>query len=351
MRSHMKIDSDYLISTLLRLVNTPSPAGDTERGTDLCREIICEIDEAFDLKITRKGVLTATWPGLREDEPRAISAHIDTIGAVVKNIKPNGRVSLHAIGSLPWTAVENEGVTLHTAKGMVRGTVVIEAASYHVHAHDSVEDLPRTDEHMEIRLDARVHNAEDVKHLGIQVGDPVYFDVRSEIHNGFIRSRYLDDKACLACMFAAAKAVHESKIPLAQRTTFHIPNYEEVCHGGASGVPDDVAEFLALDIAPVGLQQNSDEYHCTLCLADVDGPYDATMNRKLRHLAVDNGIELKPDVFPRFSSDAKALWKSGADVRCALIGPGVHGTHGYERTTLEALESTARLIALYLISK
>lgn len=347
----MKIDTDYLLDTLLRLLNVPSPAGDTERGTALCREILCDIDDTFDLKFTRKGVLTATWPGLSHDEPRAVSAHIDTIGAVVRHIKPNGRVSLHAIGSLPWTAVENEGVTLHTPKETLRGTVMIEAASYHVHSHDSVEDTPRTDEHMEIRLDARVDNADDVRNLGIQIGDPVYFDARPEVHNGFIRSRYLDDKSCLACLFAAAKAIHDSGLPLAQRTTFHIPNYEEVCHGGASGVPEDVTEFLAVDVAPVGLKQNSDEYHCTLCLADVDGPYDAAMTRKLKRLASQNNIELKPDVFPRFSSDAKALWKSGADVRCALIGPGVHGTHGYERTTIEALESTARLIALYLISE
>lgn len=346
----MQIDTNFLLETLLRLVNTPSPAGDTERGTDLCREILCGIDDTFDLKISRKGVLTATWPGRQQDEPRAISAHIDTIGAVVKGVLSNGRILMQEIGSLPWTAVENEGVTINTPNGPLRGSAMIQAASYHVHENDSVEDKPRNDKTIEIRLDARVKSAEDVHNLGIEVGTPVYFDVRSEVNNGFVRSRYLDDKASLACIFAAAKALRDSNTVPAQRITFHIPNYEEVCHGGASGVPDDVAEFLAVDVAPTGLGQNSDEYSCTLCLADVDGPYDAAMNRKLRRIAADAGIELKPDVFPRFSSDAKALWKAGADVRCAMIGPGVHATHGYERTTLEALEKTARLIAHYISS-
>lgn len=344
----MQIDTDYLLQTLLRLLSTPSPAGDTERGTELCRELFCAIDDTFDVRVTRKGVLTATWPGLRHDEPRAVSAHIDTIGAVVKSFRPNGRILMQEIGSLPWTAVENEGVTLQTLYGPLRGSVVVQAASYHVHKDDSVEDAKRSDKTMEIRLDARIHNADDLKELGIHVGDSVYFDTRTEVNNGFIRSRYLDDKACVACLFAAAQAIHQSGTPLMQRTTFHIPNYEEVCHGGASGVPEDVAEFLAVDVAPTGLEQNSDEFSCTLCLADVDGPYDAKLNRKLQGLARQNGIELKPDVFPRFSSDAKALWKAGADVRCSLIGPGVHATHSYERTTLEALETTARLIAIYL---
>ena len=347
----MKIDTDYLMQTLLRLLSTPSPAGDTERGTELCRELFCAIDDNFEVQVTRKGVLTATWSGLAHDEPRAVSAHIDTIGAVVKSFRSNGRILMQEIGSLPWTAVENEGVTLQTPNGPLRGTVVVQAASYHVHKDDSVEDTKRSDKTMEIRLDAHVRSAEDTKSLGICVGDPVYFDTRTEVNNGFIRSRYLDDKSCIACLLAAAKAIHQSGQPLAQRTTFHIPNYEEVCHGGASGVPHDVAEFLAVDVAPTGLEQNSDEHSCTLCLADVDGPYDATLNRKLQSIARQHDIELKPDVFPRFSSDAKALWKAGADVRCALIGPGVHATHSYERTTVAALETTAKLLAFYLTSE
>ncbi len=346
----MKIDTDFLLKTLLRLVNTPSPAGDTQRGTDLCHEILCDIDDSFDIHTTRKGVLVATWPGLRDDEPRAVSAHIDTIGAVVKGFNPDGRILMQEVGSLPWTSVENEGVTINGKNGPLRGSVLIKEASYHLHEEDEIEDAPRNDRTMSVRLDAKIHSAADTRALGIEIGAPIYFDARPEVNNGFVRSRYLDDKACLACVFAAAKAIYESGTRPAQRTTFHIPNYEEVCHGGASGVPDDVAEFLAVDVAPTGTRQNSDEYSCTLCLADADGPYDAQMNAKLKAIAVQHGVKLKPDVFPRFSSDAKALWKSGADVRCALIGPGVHATHGYERTTIEALETTARLIALYLLS-
>lgn len=346
----MKIDTDYLLDVLTQLINTPSPSGDTERGTALCKEILCKLDDLH-VSFTRQGVLRATWQGQNDDAPRAITAHVDTLGATVKEIKPNGRLRLNQIGSFDWTAVENESVSIQTQSGVAfRGTVLFNNSSYHVHTSDDRIDVkPRSQKTEEVRIDARTGSADETRALGIEVGDFVYFDVRLEISNGFIRSRYLDDKACLACVFTAIKAIQEAGLIPAQRTTIHVATYEEVCHGGSSGFPEDTAEVLAVDVAPTGSGQNSSEYSCSLGVQDADGPYDIVMGRRLRRLAAAHDIPLRPDIFAQYASDAKALWKAGGDVRVALIGPGTDCTHGYERTHIDALTATTWLIIEYLL--
>ncbi len=345
------IDLDFLQETLQRLIHVPSPTGDTERATDLCRQLFCVWDDVLAVKISPKGVLTATWNGEKNDAPRAITAHVDTLGAQVSFIKENGRLQLSQLGSFDWTAIENEGVSIQTQSGLaLRGTVLFSNESYHVHSNDDrVDKKPRTQSAMEVRVDAKTQRREETRALGIEVGDFIFFDPRYEENNGFIRSRFLDDKACLACVFTAVKALHDAGLKPAQRTTFHVSNYEEVCHGGASGLPKDLVELLAVDVAPIGRGQNSNEYLCSLCMADTEGPYDIQMNRKLRRLASEIEIELRPDIYPQFASDAKAYWRAGGDARVALIGPGTDATHGLERTHLDALAATTRLIVAYLL--
>ncbi len=346
------IDRDYLLSTLVHLLNTPSPVGDTEAGIELCRDIVCRFD-GLDVRVTRKGALVATWDGTQNDQPRGVTAHIDTLGAVVKRIKPNGRLQMAQLGNWSWTSVENETVTVVASNGeKFRGSVMIENASHHLYeSGEGPNAKPRNDKTIEVRLDARSSTRSETEKLGIEVGDFIYFDPRVEVVNGFIRSRHLDDKGCLAAMFAAIKAIYDAgKMPV-QRTTFLIANYEEVGHGGASGFPEDLHEVLALDIAPLGDEQHSDEFSCTLCARDDDGPYDAKMRRKLKSLAQTHGIDLKTDVFAYYCSDGDALWKAGADVRCSLIGPGVDATHGYERTHIDSLVATAQMVVAYLLSE
>jgi putative aminopeptidase FrvX len=353
MKSDFSIDTPYLKQTLERLIGIPSPTGSTLAGIAECRRILCEFPNiAWDLEVTPKGILRATCAGEQNDAPRAVTAHIDTLGALVKRIKPNGRLQMAQIGSFDWTAIENETVTIETYSGETfRGTVLFVDDAYHLHsANDRPEDKARKASNVEIRLDARTSSEEDTRKLGIEVGDFVHFDTRYQESNGFIHSRFLDDKACLACVFTALKFLSDNKREPAQRLTIHISNYEEVCHGGAAGFPHDVHEVLAVDVAPVGSEQNSDEYSCSLCLLDDDGPYDETMNRRLRSLAQQNNIPLRPDIYKQYASDAKALWKAGADVRAACIGPGVDATHGYERTNITALEATTRLIIAYLLA-
>jgi putative aminopeptidase FrvX len=210
--------------------------------------------------------------------------------------------------------------------------------------------MERKDANMEVRLDARVSNADEVRALGVQVGDFVAFDPRVEAGPaGFIRSRHLDDKACVAILLAAAKAVVEAGLQPAQRLTLHISNYEEVGHGGASGFPPDLAELLTLDMAAVGEGQNSDEFSAGICVKDSGGPYHLAMRRKLLQLAADAGIPHKLDIYPYYGSDGEALWRAGGDVQVGLVGPGVDASHSYERTHRDSLEHTARLVAEYIV--
>ena len=345
----MTIDTDYLTDFLVGLLNTPSPTGDTDKAITYTEEAL----QALGLETwrTRKGALLATLPGVSQLEPRAVTAHVDTLGAMVKEIKPNGRLTLSQIGGYAWNAIEGEGVTIATeGLGTIRGSVQLNKASTHVHG-GAVSETKREAGTLEVRVDARTVNADQTKALGIAVGDFVYLDPRAETVNGFIRSRHLDDKACVACVLAAVKALQETGLRPAQTTTLFISNYEEVGHGAAGGFPSDIAELLTVDMAAIGEGQASDEFHCTLCVKDSGGPYHIGFNRKLRKLAAENGMDLKIDIYPHYGSDGEALWRAGADVRVALIGPGVDASHSYERTHLDALVDTAQLIGYYLLAE
>ena len=342
----MTIDTNYLTEFLVGLLNTPSPTGDTEAAVAYTERALREL--GLETRRTRKGALLATLAGAADTEPRAVTAHVDTLGAMVKEIKPNGRLTLSQIGGYAWNAIEGEGVTVATeGQETVRGSVQLTKASTHVHG-GAVNETKREAGTLEVRLDARTTSAAETKALGIAVGDFVYLDPRVEVVNGFIRSRHLDDKACVACVLAAVKALGESGQQPAQTTTVHISNYEEVGHGAAGGFPSNLAELLTVDMAAIGDGQASDEFHCTLCVKDSGGPYSIEFGRRLRRLARDNNLDLKTDIYPYYGSDGEAFWRAGADVQVALIGPGVDASHSYERTHLDALVDTARLIGYYL---
>ncbi len=345
----MTIDTGYMTGFLVGLLNTPSPTGDTENAVAYTEKAMQAL--GMETQRTRKGALLATLAGQSDAEPRAVTAHLDTLGAMVKEIKPNGRLALSQIGGYAWNAIEGEGVTIATEEqGTVRGSVQLNKASTHVHG-GAVNETKREAGTLEVRIDARTASAAETKTLGIAVGDFVYLDPRVEVVNGFIRSRHLDDKACVACVLAAIKALNESGQKPAQTATIFISNYEEVGHGAAGGFPSDIAELLTVDMAAIGDGQNSDEFHCTLCVKDSGGPYHIGFNRKLRKLALENDLDLKTDIYPYYGSDGEALWRAGADVEVALIGPGVDASHSYERTHLDALVDTARLIGYYLLAE
>jgi putative aminopeptidase FrvX len=343
-----KIDSEHLTNFLVDLLNIPSPTGFTEDAIAFIEKELAAYP-GLRLSRTRKGALVAVWEGASSDAPRALTAHTDTLGAMVKEIKSSGRLEITQIGGLVLNGVETEGCWVHTAGGeKIRGSFLINKASAHVFAKETTETQRETDT-MEIRLDARTDSPYDTRELGIQVGDFVSFDPRVEVTNGFIRSRFLDDKACVASMVAAIKALADSGETPSQRTYFHFSNYEEVGHGAAAGIPEDVHELVTVDMAAVGEGQASDEFHATICVKDSGGPYHHGLSTRLRSLADAHEIPYKVDIYPYYGSDGEAFWRAGGDVAVALIGPGVDASHNYERTHIEALEATTNWLLAYLL--
>jgi putative aminopeptidase FrvX len=343
------IDEKALIAFLSDLLNTPSPTGLAEPAISFTEKAFVAVG-GVETQRTHKGALLVSLPGQKNDAPRALTAHADTLGAMVKEIKGSGRLSLTQIGGYAWNAVENEGCTVMTRKGdKVRGSILLTKASTHVHGAD-VTKTERSEDTMEVRLDAVVKTAEDVRKLGIEVGDFIALDPRVEVVNGFVRSRHLDDKACVACILAAVKALGAAGLKPAQTTHIFISNYEEVGHGAAAGIPDEVHELVAVDMAAVGSGQNSDEFHTTICVKDSGGPYHHGLSSRLRDLAEEHGIDYKVDIYPHYGSDGEAWWGAGANAAVALIGPGVDASHSYERTHMDALLATTRWVMAYLLS-
>jgi putative aminopeptidase FrvX len=343
------LDHKLMVDFLVNLLNIPSPTGFHEEAIAYCEQVFATLPVS--LSRSRKGALIVTWEGAKSDAPRGLTAHIDTLGAMVAQIKSNGRLKLTQIGGWAWGSVEGEGVTVHTQNGnKIRGAILPLKASVHVHGNETRE-FKREAEAYEVRLDARTLSAADTRKLGIEVGDFVSFDPRVEVSlPGFIRSRHLDDKAGVACIYGAVKALADANIVPAQRTTILISNYEEVGHGASSGLPADLSELLTVDMAAVGDSQNSDEFSVGICVKDSGGPYHIAMTRKLTTLAEQARIPYKLDTYPYYGSDGEAFWRAGGDVIVGLIGPGVDASHHYERTHQDSLVATAMLIAEYLIA-
>lgn len=343
------IDHDYLLNFLTGLLNTPSPTGYAHQAVAFTGNALNEFP-FFDISMTNKGALTATWAVENAGAPRALTAHVDTLGAMVKEIKSNGRLKMTRIGGFAWNTVEGESCTVFTRRGeKARGSILLTEASGHVHGR-KVNEIKREDDTMEVRLDARTASVDETLALGIGVGDFIAFDPRLEVNHGFIRSRHLDDKACVACLLTAVKGLHDAGLRPARRTTLHISNYEEVGHGAAAGIPADVAELVTVDMAAVGEGQASDEFHASLCVKDSGGPYHHELSQRLRRLADEHRIPYKVDIYPHYGSDGEAFWHAGGDVAVALIGPGVDASHSYERTHMDALAATTHWVMAYLLS-
>lgn len=343
------IDHKFLQEFLIELLNTPSPTGFTHMAIEVTQKALSPF-KGIKTRITRKGGLVGTWAGEKNDTPRALTAHVDTLGAMVKEIKGNGRLKITRLGGLLLNGVETEGCTVYTNDGKtIRGSLMLNNSSAHVHGAKANE-TKRTEDAMEIRLDEKTSSAEETSKLSIEVGDYIAFDPRVEINNGFIRSRFLDDKAGVAAILAAVKTMTAAGLKPAQTTTLHISNYEEVGHGAAAGFPDDLAELVTIDMAAIGAGQTSDEFHATLCLKDSGGPYHHGLSNHLRQLAEDHNIPYKTDIYPYYGSDGEAYWRAGGDVAVALIGPGVEASHNYERTHMDALIATTQWIMSYLLS-
>jgi len=346
----LQFDVDQIITFLVGLLETPSPLGYTVEAVTYTQQAFAALNiPNITMEVTPKGALLLHWPGRADDAPRGVTAHLDTLGLMVKEIKNDGRLKLTNLGGVTWPAIEMEGVTVRTHDDRrYRGTVLFSNPSTHVNreTHTGKRDAKS----MEVRLDIITHSADETRAAGIDVGDFVILDPRVEVtESGFIRSRFLDDKAGVAVIYGAMQAMHNAGLQPAQDTWFLIANYEEVGHGGSAGFPDSLAEVLAVDMGAVGEGQASDEFSVSICVKDASGPYHFEMNNKLRRLAAEHDIPAKVDIYPYYSSDGSAYWRAGGTGRVGLVGPGVDASHAYERTHRDSLHHSAHLIARYLL--
>ncbi|MEL7592249.1 MAG: M20/M25/M40 family metallo-hydrolase, partial [Anaerolineaceae bacterium] len=244
------VDESLLLRFLVDLLKTPSPTGFSEDAIALTERVFRAIPGVKTAR-TRKGALLVTLEGAQAGSTRALAAHVDTLGAMVKSIKPSGRLALTRIGGYSWNTVEGEGCTVFTREGRrVRGSILVTAASSHVHGEKTTK-IDRSDETMEVRLDAKAVNAAETRALGIEVGDFIAIDPRVELVNGFVRSRHLDDKAGVACLVEAVRALRAAGLKPAQTTHFFISNFEEVGHGASNGLPEDITELVVVDMAAI----------------------------------------------------------------------------------------------------
>lgn len=342
-----KLDTDAILEFLMMLLETPSPTGYHEEAIALLERAIGQLDlPGLTLTRTVKGALVATLAGQRHDAPRTLAAHVDTLGAMVREIKPNGRLMMTQLGSYAWNAIEGENVTIYCVQNDRRYRGSVQTVTPSVHTSDQARKGKRSEERMEIRLDARTGSAQETCTLGVAVGDFVFLDPRVEItETCYVKSRHLDDKAGVAVLYGVLLALAKNDRRPAQDTTFFFSNYEEVGHGAATGIPDGITDLLVVDMAAstTGEHQNSDEYSVGICAKDSSGPYDLALRRRLTWLAQEYGIPFRLDTYPHYGSDGSAWLRAGGDARVGLIGPGLDASHAYERTHRDSLEATVRL--------
>jgi putative aminopeptidase FrvX len=335
---------DYIIKTIESLVNIPSPSGYTKEIMEYVRK---EAEGyGYPCEFNQKGGLIITVPG-KGGETLGLSAHVDTLGAMVRSIDSEGTLKFTLIGGYTMHSVEGAYCQVHTRDGRTyTGTILIKSSS--VHSYDDARTIERTDRNMLIRLDEIVKCKDDVLALGIDSGDYISFDAKFQYTDtGFVKSRHLDDKASVAVLLGMLKEMSEQKLIPNKKLMILISNFEEVGFG-ASHLPQEINEFLAVDMGAVGDDLNGSEYTVTICAKDSSGPYDYEMTNRLIALAKENEIDYVIDIFPHYGSDVSSALRAGNDIRGALIGQGVHASHGMERTHKLGLENTLKLLKAYV---
>ena len=344
----LPIDQSYVLDTLLKLLRIPSPSGFTDRVVNFMCDELEQL--GVDFELTRRGAIRANLKGRQASPDRAVVAHLDTLGAMVKGLKANGRVEVVPVGH--WNARFAEGarVTLFADLGTHRGTLLPLKASGHTFAAE-IDKQPSNWENVEMRIDERCHSLHDLLRLGIHVGDFIAVDAQPDImENGFIVSRHLDDKAGVAVLLGATKAVIDAgvELPVDCHPLFTIS--EEVGSGASAVLHGDVSEMLTLDNGTTAPGQNSSEYGVTICMADMSGPFDYHLTHRMLQICQEFEIPHQRDIFRYYRSDSAAAVEAGNDLRTALATFGVDASHGWERIHWNALESLAQLVAVYMQS-
>ncbi len=343
----MKISKNYMdfvVEQVVNLCEIASPSGFTKKAESYLQDFFTKL--GFENRISNKGSVIVELGG--KGDPLALAAHIDTIGAMVRSIKDNGRLRFTKIGGYPGNNIEQENCVIHTRYGKeYSGTIQLTKPSTHV--YKDIVKIERDDKNLEVVLDEVVNSKEDVEKIGIRTGDFISFDPRTVVTgSGYIKSRHLDDKASAGILLGFAKLVKEGKIELKRKTYLIFTGYEEVGHGGAAGIPKDIVEMISVDMGAVGDDLKTNEHTVSICAKDSVGPYDYDVTTSLIKIAEEKDLNFAVDIYPRYGSDVDVTLRSGFDIKHGLIGPGVYASHGYERTHLDGLENTLQLLIYYL---
>jgi peptidase M42 family hydrolase len=342
-------DLDYLHRVLRELLEVPSPSGFTDEAVRFtCRELE-ELGIPYEL--TRRGAIRADLGGEITSPDRSIVVHLDTLGAMVRGLKDNGRVTLTPIGTWSSRFAEGARATIFSDTAQFDGTILPIKASGHTF-NDEIDELPVNWDTVEMRIDQPLYCRQDLEVLGINVGDFIAIDPGYQVsESGFICSRYLDDKAGVAVLLAVAREITRCKISLPVDCHLLFTISEEVGSGASGVLHGDVAEMLTIDAGPAAPGQNTDEFGVTVCLKDSSGPFDYHLTHKILRLCGDFGIRHKRDVFRYYRCDSASAIEAGNDIRTALVCFGTDATHGYERCHEQSLVALGQLLGYYLQSK
>jgi putative aminopeptidase FrvX len=342
---NIKINKEYTLKLLEEIINIPSPTGYCSNVMSYIENIAEEFGYKF--KKNKKGNGIIEIEGEDNTYCVGLPVHVDTLGAMVRSVNDDGTIKITSIGGNLYPTLDGEYCKIHTRKGKIyTGTMLSTSPSMHVYK-DS-KDKERIEENMMVRLDELVKSKEDVQALNIETGDFISIEPKFAITPaGFIKSRYLDDKAGTACALSLMELFKRLNTKPKHKVKIILSTYEEAGHG-CSSIPEDIDELIAIDMGCIGLDLSCTEQDVSICAKDSSGPYDYDITSKLIKLAAENNIGHAVDIYPMYSSDVSASLKGGNDIKGGLIGPGVHASHGMERTHVDGIENTIKLIYAYL---
>ena len=338
---------EYMVEETKKILAIDSPRGSTAEVADYVMKAYQKL--GYEPKLTTKGGVLVALGGKDKKNAVMLEAHIDTLGAMVAQIKSDGRLRVTPIGGMNANNAEAENCRIHTrfGKKVYEGTLQLANASIHVNG--DYNDKKRTFDETEIVLDEKVHSREDVEALGIMTGDIVCFDPRTTVtESGYIKSRFLDDKLSVGILLGYARYLKEENVTPERMIYQHITVFEEVGHGGAASIPEGVTEVISVDMGCVGDGLACEETQVSICAKDSHGPYHYDVVTGLIAAAKREELDFAVDVYPHYGSDADVALTAGYDVRHGLIGAGVYASHGYERSHVDGVKNTFKLLCAYL---
>ena len=338
--------AEFAWEKTVELLTIDSPSGFTSAAAGWVRDAFRNL--GFSAELTRKGGVIIDLGGKDAEDGLMLAAHADTLGAMVAEVKGSGRLRLTALGGMRPENGEAENVRVYTRGGKsYEGTLQLCNAS--VHVNGEYKDTKRSWDTTEVVLDEDVNTAEDTRKLGIEVGDIVCFDPRTRrTASGYLKSRFLDDKLSVGILLGFAKYLADNKIIPGRRIWLHVTVYEEVGHGGSASVPEGVTEIISVDMGCVGDGLRCTEKQVSICAKDSGGPYSYEVVGKLIDAAKKMEADYAVDVYPYYGSDVEATLRAGVDVRHGLIGSGVYASHGYERSHMDGVYNTLKVLCGYL---